>query len=129
MAKNSLKNSFRFVYCVSYYVIMAGKKMCPIIKRTVTETTKPWRQKQKRKTDRQVIQTFQKKGKESKLNEKKKSNSRMASTPIFLFYFKDQLGQFTYNNSPNALYTDHIMNTRECDDQHRCKSCKSRLCK
>ena len=103
MAKNSLKNSFRFVYCVSYYVIMAVTKMCPIIERTVSETINPWRQKQKRKTNRQVIQTFQKK-KGKKLKEKKKSNSRMASTPIFLFCFKDQLGQFTYNNSPNALY-------------------------
>ena len=66
-----------------------------------------------------------KKGKEIK--RKKKSNSRMASIRIFLFYFKDQLSQFTYNNSPNALYTDYLMNTRVCDDQHRCKSCMSRL--
>ena len=65
VAKNSLKNSFRFVHCVSYYVIIATTKMCPISKRTATETTKHWGQKQK-KEDRQ---TFQKKGK--KLKEKR----------------------------------------------------------
>ena len=65
VAKNSLKNCFRFVHCVSYYVIIAATKMGCINKRTATETTKPWGQKQK-KEDRQ---TFQKKGK--KLKEKR----------------------------------------------------------
>ena len=36
---------------------------------------------------------------------------------------------YTYSNSPISLYTDYLKNTRVYDDQHRCKSCMSRLCK
>ena len=36
---------------------------------------------------------------------------------------------YTYGNFPISLYTVYLKNTRVYDDQHRCKSCMSHLCK